>query len=93
MPKSKKLKIEYVSPPPERRTMEFSEWKRLMVSNSKNAPTYVSVGGIRRCWVGIGTIDEGPEHGDEIIIVENGLMPVVEKGNELKRSRNSQKRG
>lgn len=53
-----------------RRRMKFETYQRLCICNSEKLPEYVEIDGRRMEWVGIGVIDVGPAHGDEVLIVE-----------------------
>ena len=57
-----------------RKTIEYQEFRRLCVCNSDKIPI-VSIAGQRKRWVGIGLTDEGPEKGDEVVVVENEIVP------------------
>lgn len=62
-------------PPKGAKTITRSRLHRLSVCNSDKLPTYVSIGGKRRMWVGIGWIecrDEAPEPGDPIMVEDDG---------------------
>ncbi len=72
-----KTKVEYVDPPKGRKTIEFSELKLLSTINSEKLPQAVDVAGVRREWVGIGWVEVGKPEGDEVIVVEDGMMPVL----------------
>lgn len=71
--------ILYVDPPPGRETLEFSKLRTMMPEACDRIGKRIDVAGVRKNWVGIGWTDEGPAQGDEIIIVENGKMPVTGK--------------
>jgi hypothetical protein len=66
----------YRAPLKGRKTIEFSELQRLSVANSDKLPSCVDIGGQRHHWVGIGWVEEGPALGDEVIVVQNGRVPV-----------------
>lgn len=53
-----------------KKTITFSELRRLSVVNSKKLPQHVNVGGIRRQWVGIGWIEcrEEPKPIDPVVV-------------------------
>lgn len=53
-----------------RKTIRFSELKRLSIANSDKLPSPVQVGDRHMEWVGIGWIDVGPAKGDEVLVVE-----------------------
>ena len=53
-----------------RKTIKFSELKRLSVINSDRIPAAIAVGGKRLQWVGISWIEIGPAQGDETIVQE-----------------------
>lgn len=50
-----------------RKTMTFHELQRLCMCNSSKVPV-VEIGGLRRKWVGIGLIEDGPAEGNEVLI-------------------------
>jgi hypothetical protein len=76
----RKDKISYRPPPKGRKTIEFSKLQRLSVTNSDKLPDTVDICGRRRHWVGIGWVEEGPALGNEVIVVQDGLVPVAHKG-------------
>lgn len=47
--------------------MSFHELQRLCMCNSAKVPV-VEIGGLRRRWVGIGLVEEGPAQGNEVLI-------------------------
>lgn len=53
-----------------RRTIAFSELKRLSFCHSKKLPAVVELGGKRRRWGGIGWVEEGKPTGKEVLVVE-----------------------
>jgi hypothetical protein len=53
-----------------RPTITRGELCRLAFCNSKRLPWTVSIDGERFQWVGIGWVNEGPELGDEVIVVD-----------------------
>ena len=74
-----RIEILYVDPPPGRETLEFSKLRTMMPEACDRIGKRIDVAGIRKNWVGIGWVEEGPAQGDEIIIVENGKMPITGK--------------
>ena len=48
-----------------------SELARLTFCNSKKLPVAVNDGGVRKEWVGIGWVEDGKPHGDEVIVIED----------------------
>lgn len=72
-----KTKVEYVDPPKGRKTIEFKDLQTLSVVNSPKLPKAVDVAGVRKEWVGIGWVEVGKPEGDEVIVVEDGMMPVL----------------
>jgi hypothetical protein len=53
-----------------RDTITRKELGRLSFCNSRRMPTVVNDGGIRKRWVGIGWVAEGPANGHEVKVVE-----------------------
>jgi hypothetical protein len=53
-----------------RKTIRFAELKRLAFCNSKRLPYVVSIHGERYQWVGFTWVNEGPEEGDEVVVVD-----------------------
>ncbi len=53
-----------------RKTIKFSELKRLSFANSDEMPRVVEIHGKRHQWVGIGWVNEGKLKGDEVRVVE-----------------------
>jgi len=51
--------------------MTESEYKRLLVCNSRRAPQYAQFRGKRLWWTGIGIVVEGKAKGNEVMIVED----------------------
>jgi len=56
---------------PAQKTISRSELERLTFCNSKKLPLAVIDGGVRKEWVGIGWIDDGKPHGDEVLIIDD----------------------
>lgn len=52
------------------RTITRSQLSRLSICNSKKLPLSVNDGGLRKEWVGIGWIETGEPHGDEVLVIE-----------------------
>lgn len=59
---------------PKRKTILFSELKRLSIVNRPPSP--VDALGHRMTWVGFTWVDEGEAHGDEVLVVDD---PVPER--------------
>jgi len=73
-----------------RRTITFSELKRLSVCNSDDLPDPVEMGGQRRTWVGIGWVNEGDADGSEVLVTEDdGTVPEVKPPARRRRRRPS----
>lgn len=51
------------------RRIGFDELKRLAFCNSKDLPNPINLNGRRKCWVGIGWVDEGEADGSEEAVV------------------------
>jgi hypothetical protein len=51
------------------KTITYAELARLSFCNSKKLPTTVVKDGERFQWVGIGWVNEGEPHGDEVLVV------------------------
>jgi hypothetical protein len=79
MPPSKKSKPKART----RKTIKFSELKRLSFCNSKKLPQVVNIEGHRMRWVGIGWVDEGELEGDEVEVVDD--QPKADKRARRKR--------
>jgi len=54
----------------EQKTITRSELARLTFCNSKKLPPAVDDGGVRKEWVGIGWIENGKPHGDEVLVID-----------------------
>ena len=70
-----------------RKTITRSELARLAFSNSKKLPLAVNDGGVRKEWVGIGWIEDGKPHGDEVVVIEDKPKLTGRFGIVLPRSR------
>lgn len=55
----------------EQKTITRSELARLTFCNSRKLPLAVNDGGIRKEWVGIGWIEGGKPHGDEVRVIDD----------------------
>ena len=55
----------------EQKIITRSELARLIVSNSKKVPLAVNDSGVRKEWVGIGWIEDGKPHGDEVVLIDD----------------------
>ena len=55
----------------EQKTITRSELERLTFCNSKKLPPAVNDGGVRKEWVGIGWIEGGKPHGDEVRVIDD----------------------
>lgn len=53
------------------KTITRSGLERLTFCNSKKLPLAVNDGGVRKEWVGIGWIENGKPHGDEVLLIED----------------------
>jgi hypothetical protein len=53
-----------------RKTITRAELQRLAFSNSPRMPQVVNDGGLRKQWVGIGWVTEGPARGTETLVVD-----------------------
>jgi len=87
--------------PKKRKTITFSEIKRLSFCNSNKLcgpdggkPKYFQFGDTRKRWVGIGWVDDGPADGTEVLVTEDdGSVPEIKPtrkrgaGSKKKRSR------
>ena len=49
----------------------FSELRRLEFANSKRLPQTININGERHQWVGIGWVNEGELHGDEVLVIDD----------------------
>jgi len=54
---------------PKQKTITRSELTRLTLCNSKRLSLAVNDGGVRKEWVGIGWIEDGKPHGDEVLVI------------------------
>jgi len=50
-------------------TIKRVDLARLAYCNSPKLPQAINDDGRRKRWVGIGWVDEGPAHGDEVIVL------------------------
>jgi hypothetical protein len=57
------------SPPP-KKTIRWSDLRRLSFANSRDLPPVVNINGKRHRWVGIGWVDEGNLEGDEVEVID-----------------------
>lgn len=55
----------------EQKTIIRSELARLAFCNSKKLPLAVNDGGVRKEWVGVGWIENGKPHGDEVLVIDD----------------------
>ena len=69
------------------KTITRSELARLTFCNSKKLPVAVNDGGVRKEWVGIGWVEDGKPHGDEVIVIEDNPKLAGRFGIVLPRSR------
>ena len=69
------------------KTITRSELARLTFCNSKKLPLAVNDGGVRKEWVGIGWVEDGKPHGDEVIVIEDNPKLAGRFGILLPRSR------
>lgn len=53
----------------ELKKITFSELKRLEFCNSKKLPQIINHYGFRKRWIGIGWVNEGKLHGDEVCVM------------------------
>ena len=56
-------------PRTKRRTITVDELRRLSWADSPKMPQAVEQDGVRKEWLGIGWIDCGTPHGDEVLVV------------------------
>ena len=54
---------------PSQKTITRSELAQLTFCNSKRLSLAVNDGGVRKEWVGIGWIEDGKPHGDEVLVI------------------------
>lgn len=54
-----------------RKTIRREALSRLAFCNSKRLPQVVEMDGKRLQWVGIGWVDEGDPHGNEVLVVND----------------------
>src|SRR4051794_35021966 len=54
---------------PEHKAITRSELARLASCNSKKLPSAVNDDGVRKEWVGVGWIEGGKPHGDEVHVI------------------------
>jgi hypothetical protein len=71
----------------EQKTITRSELARQAFCNSKKLPLAVNDGGIRKEWVGIGWIEDGKPHGDEVVVIDDEPKLTGRFGIVLPRSR------
>jgi hypothetical protein len=50
-------------------TILLSRLRDLAFLNAKSMPKVISMGGVRKQWVGIGWVDEGPADGTETLVL------------------------
>ena len=59
------------------RTIERERLARLSFTNSPKLPLVVSDGGVRKEWVGIGWVEDGPSRGDEVVVLDEGYESFI----------------
>lgn len=72
-----------------RKTMARDVVARLAFCNSSKLPGVIEYNGSRRRWVGIGWVDEGAPHGNEVLVVEDDGTPAMEPKPAEKKARRS----
>ena len=72
---------------PQQKTITRSELARLTFCNSKKLPPAVNDDGVRKEWVGIGWVEDGKPHGDEVLVVKDKPKLTGRFGIVLPRSR------
>ena len=69
------------------KTITRTELARLTFCNSRKLPLAVNDGGTRKEWVGIGWVEAGKPHGNEVLVIEEKTKLTGRFGIVLPRSR------